>query len=333
MTTEISERHWSEQKLQELGVAITPALVQDSLQDYWDSQFEKRQVKKYLQFDSIPNGWREGVLIGCFKDYSGVKNIHFSPSNERNNLPLRHIDILLRRKSTGERLLSLEGKAISFGRTAWFAPACIDLLLNAKDKIEIFLFGAGELGREIVRALNENISSRIKKIWILSRGTSNERLVRELADTVKIPLAAVWETSALSGADLVIIATSSPPAFNPGDLAPKAVTLSLSMDDVPQRYLESLIEAKASIICDDMLAMEERNVNALALLFSRKGQKLSEVGPSVGVKHYSAIRADKSLFDAISARGGPAHFTTVGLASMDIAVAAHIYEKMIALPN
>nr|UVY99962.1 hypothetical protein K4M19_00272 [Agrobacterium fabrum] len=67
------------------------------------------------------------------------------------------------------------------------------------------------------------------------------------------------------------------------------------MNDVPQRYLESLIEAKATIICDDMLAMEERNVNALALLFSRKGQKLSEIGPSVGVKHYSAIRADKSL--------------------------------------
>ncbi|MCO5580237.1 hypothetical protein L7F22_034103 [Adiantum nelumboides] len=331
MAEKISKIHWSEVDLKQEGFEITPTLINQALQTYWKKPGDARQTKEYLNFDSERDGWCEGALIGCHLDYSGIKNIHFAPANSKLNKPLCHIDIVLRQKSTGERLLSLEGKSISFGRTGWFAPACIRLLLDAKDHIEVFLFGAGELAKAVIKALNADEHCKIKRIRVLSRGPSNKVLVNEFQPMMKFILEAVTDHYHLSEADLVITAASSSfPLFAAKELASHAVTLSLSKDDMPSDYFDSLLDNGGTIICDDMKAMEKRNLNALALYFSRRGGKLSEAGSSAGIKNYADVIRNEATMKAIVDKGGPAHFTTVGLGSMDIAVAARIYEGLSA---
>lgn len=334
MTDQLSQVHWSEAALERAGVPITPALINEALKNYWKF-FAKGLVghrKIYVQFDKDAHGWREGALVGFFSNYSGVKNIHFAPTNSEIGKPLRHIDILLRDKVSGQRLLSLEGKAISNGRTGWFALTCVDLLLQGKHDIEVFLFGAGPIAEAVILALDDGAAARIKRIAVLSRGgKSNCELVEKLRSKVRFRLEVVDDRKLLPKANFVITATNAgKPVFEAYEIAANAVTLSLGIDDMPADYFDRLLKAGGLIVGDDMVAIESRNVDSLALFYSRRGTKLTQHGMDDGVKNYADVLADPALMKKLETWEGPANFAAVGLASLDVAVAAHIYETLAA---
>lgn len=328
----LSKSHWSESDLAEHGVVVTPALVDDALASYWEN-FAKclaRHKKVYVSFEADQNGSREGALVGFYGNYSGVKNIHFSPKNTQIGLPSRHVDILLRQKVTGQRLMSLEGLAISNGRTGWFALACMNLLLQGKRDIEVFVFGAGPVAEAAILSLDHGAAHRILCVSVLSRhGISNQMLAAKLASKVHFKLDAVKDRTRLHRAGFVITATDAgAPLFEPHEISRNAVTLSLGIDDMPAEYFEMLFSQGGLAVGDDLVAMEARNVDPLSLYYSRRGLKLTEHGRADGVKNYSEILSDATLMERLKNWKGPASFLPVGLASLDVAVAAKIYEML-----
>ncbi|KEA04438.1 hypothetical protein QOV31_005252 (plasmid) [Agrobacterium fabrum] len=333
MAKQLCEVHWTESALSNLDIQITPAFVDEALKSYWEvfAAGKAGHVKAYLTFNKNVPGWTEGALIGYFGRYSGTKDIHFAPTNAATGKPLQHSDIFLRDKVSGTLLMSVEGVAISNGRTGWFSLACVNLLLQGREDIDVFLFGAGKVAEAVILSLNYGAAKRIRKVAVLSRGKkSNFELVEKLRDCVTFSLEAVGDRSLLPYSQFVIMATNyGKPVFEAAEIAPNAVTLSLGIDDMPPDYIEHVLSADGLIVADDLVAMEARNVDAVALYYSRRGMKLTQHGKRDGIKNYTEILDDEALMNDLKAWKGPANFSPVGLASIDVAVAAHVYETLL----
>lgn len=130
--------------------------------------------------------------------------------------------------------MSLEGAAISDGRTGWYALVCIDLLLKGKHKIEVFMFGAGKIAEVVILSLDFGAGDRIKWVTVVScHGNSNHKLVEKLGSEVKFDLVAVDSRELLPSARFVITATS----------ANKSVFelrgIALGVDELPNDYFPS----------------------------------------------------------------------------------------------
>lgn len=121
----------------------------------------------YVPFDKDVPGWTEGALVGYFEKYSGTKDIHFAPANASIGKLLQHVDIFLRDKVSGMLLMSVEGVSVSNGRTGWFSLACLSLLLQGKEDIDVFLFGVGKVAEAVILALNYGATKRIRKVAVL----------------------------------------------------------------------------------------------------------------------------------------------------------------------
>ncbi|KAJ7971941.1 NAD(P)-binding domain containing protein [Quillaja saponaria] len=268
MTGQLSQMHWSETDLVTLGVPIPPTLVNEALTGYWES-FANNLVGhiKYVPFIKDAPSWTVGALIGFFGKYSGVKDIYFAPTNSEIGKPLQHVEIFLRDKVNGECLMSLEGATISNGRIGWFALACVNLLLQGKHDINVFLFKTGKDAEAVILSLNDGATTGIKCILVLSRGRkSNQDLVDKLRSKVQFRLDAVDDQKLLPKAKFVITATNaSKPVFETNEIVPDAVTLSLGINDLPTDYIERLLTARGHIVADDMVAMESCNIDFLEL--------------------------------------------------------------------
>ncbi|WJK78368.1 hypothetical protein QOV31_005253 (plasmid) [Agrobacterium fabrum] len=268
--------------------------------------------------------------MGFVGDYSGVKSIHSNPSNARYKEPTSHIDVVLRNRFTGRRLFSVDGVAISERRTGWLALACLNLLLQGRSQINVFLFGAGKVAEAIILALNSGASGRIQRIAILSRcNQSNHELVQRLQPEVKISLKAVNNRAYLSKSKFIITATNSnKPVFEMKEITDNAVTLTLGIDELPADYFDHVLKLSGIVVADDMDAMETRNIDSLALHYSRRHLKLTKHGRDNGIRNYSEVLRDPVLMQRLISWNGPANFSAVGLASYDLAVAVHLYEKL-----
>lgn len=113
------------------------------------------------------------------------------------------------------------------------------------------------------------------------------------------------------------------------EIADNAVTLSLGIDELPADYFDHLLKLNGIIVADDMDAMETRNIDSLALHYSRLHLKLTKQGRDNGIRNYSEALRDTALMQTLTSWNGPANFSAVGLASFDLAVAVHVYEKLI----
>lgn len=58
--------------------------------------------------------------------------------------------------------------------------------------------------------------------------------------------------------------------------------------------------------------------------------KLTEDGKDDGVRNYAEVFTEPTLMKKIETWGGPTSFSIAGLASLDLAVAAHIYQTLIS---
>nr|AIM47585.1 hypothetical protein [Ipomoea batatas] len=219
---------------------------------------------------------------------------------------------------------------LAYWLTGWFALACMNLLLQGKRDIEVFVFGAGPVAEAAILSLDHGAAHRILCVSVLSRhGISNQMLAAKLASKVHFKLDAVKDRTRLHRAGFVITATDAgAPLFEPHEISRNAVTLSLGIDDMPAEYFEMLFSQGGLAVGDDLVAMEARNVDPLSLYYSRRGLKLTEHGRADGVKNYSEILSDATLMERLKNWKGPASFLPVGLASLDVAVAAKIYEML-----
>lgn len=313
------------------GVLANPRLIIDGLASFWEEFTNGRvgHVKKYLEFDKNVPGWEQGALVGRAGGYSGTKDIHFP---NRSSMPnaVSQTDIILRDADSGERLLSLEARAISNGRTGWYAHQAFALFFPIQRDVDVFVIGAGSVARNAILFLTEGFADRISRISIYSRGTSNEKLVAELQPNLQTRLVAVADKTLLSQADFVIAATNTrAPVVTVEELGSNTRTLGLGVDEFPASYFDELIARKGPMVVDDIDAVESRNRDAVAYYYSRKGQRLSEEGRKDGVQNYADVFKNSAVMAKLE-EVGPAHMCAVGLASIDIKVASHIYELLVA---
>jgi len=320
----IRSRHWSEVELASAGASITPALVNVALKSFWKTQRSGGlgQVKAHLTLDT---NITEGALIGFFNEYSGLKDIYRGPTDPVTG-PVRSVDIFLREKKTGDRLLTLEAVSVSNSHTGWIALECIDALLLDATDIAICLIGAGQLTRAVIHSLDSHSHDQIKHILIFSTSSSNEQLVGEMQADVGIKLIATSDRSLLPDADFLIAATGAKrPVVTVDEIGPDTVTLALGIDELPAEYFDRLIDEGSTILVDNIEAVEKRGVDAVAYYYSRKGEKLTIEGKRDGVMNIADFLAHPPARKSSRA----AHMATVGLASQDLAVAIAIFESLV----
>lgn len=324
----LSNIHWTEANLAKMGIVITPEFVADALKSFWKHSADGNtgHAKKYVPFDEDLKNWTEGALVGFVHNNSGVKNIHFGRDNLALGMPVSHADMIVRDKATGVRRMTLECMAISDLRTGWFALTWADLVLRGKTDVEVVVIGAGPVATACIRLLNVGAADKIKSIKVLSKsGKTNYKLVEKLQPDVKIHLEATNDRAVLPKADYLILATNAgKPVVEDDEIRKNAKVLSQGIDDLPAEYIQRLINGNGLIVGDDMEAMETRNVDPLALFYSRQGKKLTVEGKADGVINYANILFNPAFMRALRNWEGDAAFFPVGLAGYDLAIGVKV---------
>lgn len=146
---------------------------------------------------------------------------------------------------------------------------------------------------------------------------------------MKFDLVAVIDRNLLRTAKLVITATSAnKPVFETQELAPNAVTLALGVDELPADYIPFVMNEDGVLVVYDMELMESFGADSIARYYASNDLKLTEDGRDDGIRNYAEVLNDPALMEKIERLDGPASFSAAGLASLDLAVAAYVYETL-----
>lgn len=136
------------------------------------------------------------------------------------------------------------------------------------------------------------------------------------------------EKLGLAEADYVIIITSNssqdPRIFQHIDEIPKGiVTLSLAGYDVPDSYIDHVLK-NGTVICDDIAGLTSRNIYALPLFFSERGQNLEAKAEEYGIRELADLlpKGYPQVMPKVTKEGGePVFVTCTGLGSLDVWIA------------
>ncbi|PON40587.1 hypothetical protein PanWU01x14_296090 [Parasponia andersonii] len=111
------------------------------------------------------------------------------------------------------------------------------------------------------------------------------------------------------------------------EIALSVITLALGLDELPTDYFPLLMEANGILVANDIEVMESFSADSFALCYSRNDLKLTEDGKDDRVRNYAEVLTDPTLMEKIETWDKPASFLAVSLASINVAVAAHIYKN------
>jgi ornithine cyclodeaminase/alanine dehydrogenase-like protein (mu-crystallin family) len=317
--------HWTEALLAQFDVKFTVDFVAKALDGIFQKHSAGRttHAKKYANF-AHGNPWSLGAMVGSLDNTSGAKVISFGLDNSPKGLPVSHADAFLIDKDTGVRKMTLECIGASDLRTGWFALVFFNLVFHVKTDVEVLVMGAGPVAEACIRMLNYGAADKIKGFKVLSKsGTTNHELVERLKaePTMKIPLEATNDRAAIPLAEYLITATNAgKPVVDVREIGENAAVLSQGIDDLPKTYIERLITRNGQMLGDDLDAMEQRNVDPLALYYSRQKQRLTIEGKRDGAINIGDVFADSGLMRMFRNRVCDVAFFPVGLIAYDIAV-------------
>ncbi len=325
--------HWTEALLAKFGVNLTTEFVATALEGIYEKHSDglTTHAKKYANFDG-DSPWSMGAMVGSVEDTSGSKVISFGRDNTILGLPVSHADGFLADKDTGVRRMTLECITSSDLRTGWFALAFFKVAFQNKTDVEVVVIGAGPIASACIRMLNHGAASSIKRIKVLSKsGTTNHEMVQRLQTDIQIPLEATDDRDCIPLAQYLITATNAGrPVVKNREIADNAAVLSQGIDDLPRAYIKRLISKSATILGDDLLAMEQRNVDPLSLYYSRKGQKLTVEGQEDGVVGIGEVMMNSAYMDFLSNFDRDIAFFPVGIIAYDLAVNIAVEQALIA---
>lgn len=269
-------------------------------------------------------GWKLSALTAFGPRLASVKIVGANAANRLLGYPRSFSTILLLDAPTMRPVCLLEGTDVSAARTATYATLVGEAILFGRSSAKVFLFGGGPIARRICLALDALFGARVERLWIKTRSLETaEAFVRSLAP-VSCTITAVADTENLAEADLVITASNAKtPVFDPSAIAETATVLHLAGDETPFAFIARALHNR-SVYCDDIAMVSARNSQSLALHFSRQGSTLEAEAMALGVRQLPAYLARQP------ADPGPTHITCVGVPSLDLYVAEHIYHAYLA---
>ena len=184
----------------------------------------------------------------------GAKLVTVFNENHRRGLPSHLATIVLLDPDTGALIALMDGRYITEARTAAVSAVAARHLSRASAET-LAIIGSGVQARSHLEALAEVRTLREVRVWSPST-RSRERFVEDMSGRVPAALRSC-ETAeqAVAGADLVVLATSSPaPVLDDAWVAPGAHVISVGACRPDQREMAPELVARARLFVDSRAA-------------------------------------------------------------------------------
>lgn len=184
----------------------------------------------------------------------GAKLVTVFESNTARGLPTHLASIALLDPDTGALLALLDGRFITESRTG-AVSAVSSRLLARKTAASLAIIGSGVQARSHLEALSHVHRLRQVTVWSPSR-ERRERFVADGHAIATCPVKAVEHAGeAVVGADLIVLATSSPsPVLENGWVKPGAHVMSVGACRPFQREMDPDLVARARLFVDSRAA-------------------------------------------------------------------------------
>ena len=249
----------------------------------------------------------------------GLKAICIFPGNPALGKDAHQGGVLVSSASTGELLALLNGSALTEVRTAAVSAVATSLLARP-DAAHLAIIGTGVQAR--AHALAIAASRPLAEIRLAGRQPGRaDRLAAQLRERLAVPVLAYDDAAeALAGASIVVTATSSAtPVLRREWLAEGAHINAVGACLPTAREIDSETMAAAALFVDSRESAASESGDFL----------LAQADGAIGAGH---IRAEigEVLIAAAAGRRDASEITlfeSLGLATADLAAAAHVYRK------
>lgn len=268
--------------------------------------------------------WKLSSLSAVGPDYAAVKIVGANALNRHLGLERSNSTIILFDKMSMRPVCLIAGTQISAARTGTYASIIAETFFAPNDRLKVFLFGAGPVARWICLHLAALKGAAIENVFVRTRSATSAQLFAQSLTHLPFIVTPVTDNSALADVDLVITASNAhSPVFASGELKRSAVVVHLGGDETPASCLE-LMRENGLLACDDIAMVSARKTSSLAQLCRARHGSVKTLAPHWGIKSLAGIiKGETKPFR-------PAHITCVGLPSLDLYVAQHVYQAFVA---
>lgn len=184
----------------------------------------------------------------------GAKLVTVFHDNHARGLPSHLATIVLLNPDTGALLALLDGRYITEARTAAVSAVSARHMAKA-DASTLAIIGTGVQARSHLEALAEVRAIRHARVWS-RQARSRDRFVEEMTGRVSARIEASDSArEAAEGADLVVLATSSPsPVVEDQWIGPGAHVMSVGACRPDQREMAPELVARGRVVVDSRAA-------------------------------------------------------------------------------
>lgn len=184
----------------------------------------------------------------------GAKLVTVFNENHHRGLPSHLATIVLLDPDTGALVALMDGRYITEARTAAVSAVSARYLARA-EAATLGILGSGVQARSHLEALAEVRALREVRVWSPT-ARSRARFVEEMTGRVPARVrAAESAEDAVAGADLIVLATSSPtPVIDAGWVTPGAHVMSIGACRPDQREMAPELVARATLFVDSRAA-------------------------------------------------------------------------------
>ena len=232
--------------------ALIPAIRQ-ALIDYSAGLVEQpaRTILRAGNAEGFRNGWF-AVMPVIAGDVMGVKTVTFYPGNAEAGLHTHMAVIELLRRSTGEPLALMEGRAITEMRTAAVSAVAVAALASPAAS-SLGILGSGVQARSHIQALRL-VRPALKDIRIWSRTQAH---AERLAEETGARAVAIEEAAA---ADVVLTVTASPaPVLEGRWLGAHALVLAVGATGASLRELDDEAMLSSTVVVESRSCAERES--------------------------------------------------------------------------
>ena len=240
-------------------------------------------------------------LMPAYAGALGAKLVAFYPNNQ--GIPSHHAMILLFRPETGEPLVTMDGRLITEMRTAAVSAVATRLLARPEASV-LGILGSGVQAKSHLEALRLVRTFREVRVW-------SPRNAPAFAKKFGVRATASAE-EAVRGADVVVVATSSPtPVLSGAWLAPGAHINAVGAPRPTWRELDDDVVRKARLYVESREAATAESGDVIAA-----GRIFAEIGEVV-----MGTKPGRQSADEITL------YKSVGVAVQDVVSADLVYKK------